>query len=80
MGLPHTAHRLPHAQRLYQRRGRGGGGGGSAASLPLRVLPAGVPRDRRRPRLLLAQTVRLPQHTETTELLGGHQPRHRQHR
>lgn len=80
LGLPEPAHRLADADRLHQCGRRGRGRRGPAAARPLRVLAAGVPRDRRGPRLLLAEAKQLPEHTKTALLLGTHQPRRRQYR
>lgn len=70
--MPEPPYSVIDAYRLHKRRRRGGGSGGPAAARSLRILPAGLPRHRRGPRILLAKTEQLPQRAQAALLLGNH--------
>lgn len=75
VGLPVAAHCLAGHLRLHQHRRRGRRRRRPAASVALRVLAAGLPRDGRRPRLLQPQAERHSLNSQVAVLLGAHQPR-----
>lgn len=80
MGMPDTQDCVADPERLHKRGRRRGRCGSSDAARPERVHAAGVSRHRRRPRLLLVQTVEQLVRAQAAVVLGAHQPRHCKYR